>query len=180
MLDKQTIENTLEAIKRTADYEYFFSKIEIPDWILPLREAGFFFKPPKVQEEGRYLKHPSWPESSYLLRMAAKAPEIVCETILKVSKTDNERVHQDYVEAACKMPPNYALKIAKKELEWIKSHDHFYFLYPKTIGALISHLAKNGQQGVAEALTISILDITVIDREYGKPGDEWYGKTTEI
>lgn len=180
MPSSDVVQKVLGSIKRRADYDYFFDKIESAGWILPLRENGLFSSPPSVERDGNYLKHPIWPESKYLSRMAEQAPEQVAETILMIPNTDNERVHEDFVEAAIKMQPDNAVKIAKKELKWIMSQEHFYFLYPSYVGELISYLAKNGKIRLAEDLAKALLDIAYIEREIGKPGDESYHKSTEI
>ena len=112
MPSDEVVQKVLRSIKRRADYDYFFDKIGSPDWIVPLRDNGLFSSPPSVEIDGDYLKHPGWPESKYLSRMVEQAPEQVVETILLVPDTDNERVHEDFVEAAIKMQPDDAVKIA--------------------------------------------------------------------
>ncbi|MEJ1412330.1 MAG: hypothetical protein RPU90_01955 [Candidatus Sedimenticola sp. (ex Thyasira tokunagai)] len=180
MPSKDVIEKVLGSIKRRADYDYFFSKIESPDWIVPLREYGLFSNPPPVEREGNYLHHQNWPESKYLLRMAKQAPVEVTESVLSVPETNNERVHEDFVQAAIIMPSEHAVKIAKVELKWIKAQDHFYFLYPEYVGKLISHLAKSGKIRISYELAKALLDISRIEREIGSPGDDGYHKSVEI
>jgi hypothetical protein len=87
-----------------ANHEYFFMKLKAPDWIEPLWNAGRFKDPPSARRQEGTIAFPPWPESQYLVRVAGEAPEAVKNVILKVPQTDNQRVHQDFVEAALRMP----------------------------------------------------------------------------
>jgi len=82
-----------------ANHEYFFMKLKTPDWIEPLAKAGRFKDPPNAKRQEGTISFPSWAESQYLVRVAGDAPDIVKQVILNVPETDNQRVHQDFVEA---------------------------------------------------------------------------------
>lgn len=142
-----------EILKRSVNYEYFFDQLKSPEWIEPLRNEGMFQHPPPPERKEDYISFPFWPESRYLVRMASKSPERVLEVILNIPETENVRVHEDLAEAACAMPPKLAAKWIKKEINWIKSQQHLYFLIPKIYGKLISHLARGGQ--VYDALNLA-------------------------
>jgi hypothetical protein len=180
MPSKEIIQKALKSITRRANYDYFFLKLESPAWILPLRESGLFSNPPAVEIDGQYIRHHHWPESQYLMRVAEQEPAIVTETILRVPETDNERVHEDFVEAALKMPVKWARKIAKKELEWIRAQKQFYFLYPDYVAKLIVKLLEEGQVDLAIELAEGLLDVDCVEREIGSPGDEGYHKRVEV
>jgi len=180
MLSENVIQNVLNSIKRGADAEYFFKNINKPIWIVPLRDEGLFSAPAKIRTKGDYLQHPNWPQSQYLVRMAEQDPDTVTETILKIPETANERIHMDYVSAALFMDSNNAGKIARKEIDWIKSKEQFSFLYPSYIGKLISHLSNNSKNICAEDLAKSLLQCTKEEREVGTPGDDNYYKTIDI
>lgn len=90
---------------------YFFDQLKNPNWITPLKERGFFDAPPAlVQVEGGGLRCPPWPQSRYLARMAAIAPDEVA-TVLAGIQTDNWIVAHDIVDAAKAMPASVALRL---------------------------------------------------------------------
>jgi hypothetical protein len=95
-----------------ANYEYFFIRLTTSDWVEPLWKAGRFKDPPAVRRQENTISFPSWPGSQYLLRVAGGAPQAVKKVILSVPETENQRVHQDFVEAALKMPGPLAAEIA--------------------------------------------------------------------
>ena len=121
-----------EAMKRAANLDYFFDTLASPAWIDPLRERGLFSEPPAqtVSDEG-YILAPPWSASRYLLRMAASAPTPVASVILSV-ETNNERLHQDFIDAALVMPIVEARDIAAREAFWMARRDHVYYLQPKS------------------------------------------------
>ena len=115
-------------------YKYFFEKINDPSWIKLLKNMGYFSNPPKILKDNKgYITFPEWPESQYLARVAPKAPNLVCETILEIPETDNVRIHEDFIDAALNMPPVYSAKIAERESEWIKTQHHLYLLFPEIV-----------------------------------------------
>jgi len=161
-------------------YKDFFLKLESAKWIIALKENGFFSSPPPIEKDGNDFRHCNWPESNYLMRMADQAPAIVTETILKIPETDNERVHEDFVKAASKMPMEWATKIAKKELKWIKEQTQFYFLYPDYVGALIVNLSECNETALPIHLAEALLALDKTEREYGVPGEEGYHKSVDV
>lgn len=142
-----------------ANREYFFANLHSPDWLKPLRDAGRFKHPvAAVRDKGSILFVP-WPESAYLARMAGVAPELVRDIILETEETDNERVHQDFVEAAIKMPAQPAADVARFEAEWIRKQPWLYTLYPEKVGELVSHLAKQGKTEAGVHLARELLTV---------------------
>src|SRR5438067_3290792 len=56
--------------------EFFLKLLKTPDWVAPLRRAGYFENPPAaLQTEKVGLQHPVWPQSKYLARMAQDSPQ---------------------------------------------------------------------------------------------------------
>jgi len=142
-----------------ANREYFFAKLRSPEWLGPLRLAGRFKAPVRALRDKGGVTFVPWPESTYLARVAAQAPDLVCDIILETEPTDNERVHQDFAEAAAKMTPSTAAAVARFEAAWIGKQPFLYTLYPEKIGELISYLAKQGQQDAALALARELLAV---------------------
>ncbi|WMW22750.1 hypothetical protein RE476_02710 [Methanolobus mangrovi] len=162
----EIIEKALNQIrKRAVNYVYFFNHLTSPEWIEPLYSNGMFQHPPLPEQEEGYISFPPWPESRYLVRMASKSPELVLSTIIKIPETENIRVHEDFAEAALAMPPDLAVRLIKKEIDWIKSQQHLYFL-PEIYGKLISHLARGGQVNYALNLARTLLAVNPTMRKY--------------
>ena len=160
MVSPEVVAKALATIGSSpANREYFFANLSSADWLEPLRAAGRFKAPVKALRDGRGISFVPWPESGYLVRMAAEKPELVREIILESEETDNERVHQDFVEAAVRMPASAAAAVAEFEARWIRKQPYLYLLYPEKVGDLISHLARNGQIEIALNLTRELLVI---------------------
>ena len=154
MISPEVVAKALATIGTSpANREYFFTNLRSAEWLEPLRTAGRFKSPVQALRDGRGISYVPWPESGYLVRMASEKPELVRDIILESNETDNERVHQDFVEAAVRMTPSAAAAVAKFEAAWIRKQPYLYLLYPEKVGELISHLAKNGQ--IAAALNLA-------------------------
>lgn len=158
MISPQSVDRAIEQIrKRSGNYQYFFKMLTSPAWIRPLWEKGMFTTPLSIERHEGGISFPFWPESEYLARMAHLDPEIITEVLLKIPETDNERIHQDYVDAALSMPPDCAAKIAKHEILWIQKSKYLYLLLPEKLGRLVTKLAKNGKIGLALSLMEELL-----------------------
>ncbi len=164
------------------NYRYFFDALKNHEWLPILLGAGFFDDPPSIiqDEENGSFRFPFWPQSRFLMRQAESYSQIVAPIILNVPETDNERVHEDFVEAALKMPVKWARRIAEKELEWIRAQKQFYFLYPDYVGDLIVKLAEQNEVDLTLNLAAALLDVNKVEREIGSPGDEGYHKRVEV
>ena len=51
-----------EISKGYAEYEYFFNKLDAPEWLQPLAENSFFKEPPGPIRDEQYISFPLWPE----------------------------------------------------------------------------------------------------------------------
>jgi len=123
---------------------YFFNRLENPNWIEPLEKKEFF-------------ENPLASESRYLARMAKYEPDLVLNIVLKI-KTDNFRIYEDFVEAALQMPPEIAVKLVTKVEEWLKSlYSSDYYLDSKQVASLVVHLAKGDEVKKALGLAKSLL-----------------------
>jgi len=143
MISRDEILKVKAAIKRTADFDYFFDRLKSPAWILPLFKEGFFEHPyPPIQDE-KYIRFPVWPASRYLIRMAESSPEAVADVALRIPETNNVRIWEDLAEIALKLPPTLAVKFVPLARRLLQSSHHL--LLPEKLGQLISHLAKGGQ-----------------------------------
>ena len=161
MITEELVKKSLDLMASSpANHEYFFMKLRTPDWIEPLRNAGRFKDPPSARRQEDTIAFPAWPESQYLVRVAADAPEAVKNAILSVPQTDNQRVHQDFVEAAVKMPGPFAAEIAIREAAWIKEQKFLYVLYPDKVSELIAHLGNEHQAEAAPKLAQALIELS--------------------
>lgn len=148
-----------------ANLEYFFSRLEDASWLPFLLEEGFFQNPisPKTwtSEAGeRLTQFPNWPESQYLARIAAEAPELVAEAIERIPKTSNPRIHQDIVTAATALPGELAARVALREQRWLTRYDGHLVSFPGPTGGLLAHLAQEGEVKAAFGLAGALLKIS--------------------
>ncbi len=160
MITEELVKKSLDLMATSAaNHEYFFMKLKTPDWIEPLAKAGRFKDPPNAKRQEGTISFPGWAESQYLVRVADDAPDTVKQAILNVPETDNQRVHQDFVEAALRMPGVPAAEIAAKEAAWIRQQPHLYILYPDKVSELIAHLAKERQVVAALELARALFQL---------------------
>ncbi len=158
-------------------YRYFFDRLENPQWIIPLREKGFFSNPRQIirDETKGTVSFPPWPESRYLARMAKSGSIDIQGTILEIAlqiNTDNISVHEDLIDAALALPADLSATLATKETAWVKQQHHIFGLLPEKLGALIAHLAQGGQVGEALDLAQHLLAILPDPRQKEKKEDE--------
>ena len=147
-----------EATKRQANLDYFFDQLDSPDWIEPLAERGLFREPPPqlVDEEG-FVRAPSWSASRFLARVAPAAPELAL-TVIRTISSDNERVHEDFEDAALAMPLGAAAEVAEIERAWISTRDRIYYQLPQKAVALIERLVNDGEVAIGFALFNAIFE----------------------
>lgn len=161
MITLKDVKEALQLIETKADYDYFFNKIDSPDWIEPLRKEGYFSDPPGTTREGFATP---WPESRFLARVADKAPELVCEVVGSVGDTQNPLVQGDFIDAAMKMPPEYAARLASRVGKYMRRRQPLGFA--KKLCELTVRLAEGGEMGAALEVAKEILDL-----EFDEPKD---------
>jgi hypothetical protein len=167
-LDPKLVERAVaEATKRAENLEYFFDRLSSPEWIEPLRERRFFSEPPaqEVDEQG-YVRVPGWSASRYLARVAEAAPDLVLEVVASID-TNNERVQEDFVDAALAMPVEQARRLAQRLTVWIAEREHLYYLLPRKTVDLICRLAAEGAVDEAVGLLRSLFAPLPARREHG-------------
>ncbi|MFH1654710.1 MAG: hypothetical protein ABIE74_11770 [Pseudomonadota bacterium] len=126
---------------------YFVDRVDDPDWIS-------IFK-----KEGCFNKTEDW-VVGLLSKFATDSPKDVSDIIVSLPYTENEWHHRDFVEAAIKMSVEYAVKIAKKEIEWIETRESIFHIDPRKYGSLINKLCHDGEANTALELTKSLLEIS--------------------
>jgi hypothetical protein len=176
---REYLDDVVRLIGDPALRNYFFNRLESPEWLQLLNERGFFAAPPQpVRDDTKgTITFPRWPESRYLARMAGRAPETVLEVALQIPDTENISVHEDLADAALSMPANFAAVLAAKEARWIEQQNHLIGLLPNKLGELITHLAEGGMFDVALDLTRRLL-IVLPDPKASDEDDDSIWKLT--
>jgi len=119
------VDRAVALLNRPENLRRFFEQLTNENWLEPLRSRGFFAKeliPGRESLEGtRSFRFRPWPQSTYLLNVAAKAPKEVAEIIVDLAATENVWVEQDFLDAALHMPPHEAKLIARVAQSWLRS-----------------------------------------------------------
>ena len=166
----EAIEQALALIeRRPVNRGYFFSKLESPDWIEPLVEAGYFKDPPPPRVNGDFVSYPVWPESKYLARMAPVAPTQVAEVIRQIPETDNINVHEDLARAVIHLPAKSMARWAGEEARWVQRQRQVQYPLSKALGDVIERLVSLRRIRAAMELARSLLSLRcVVDSDHPK------------
>lgn len=156
MPTQEAIEKAIELLRQSANYQYFFEKLDSSDWVEPLFERGFFQSPPEPIREGDYVRLPIWVESRYLVRVAAEVPDLVVRILNDLPATDNARVHEDFVDVACKLPPELASSLAPAIVGFIDSP--FRMLLPGKVKDYAIGLVRAGYVEPAVKVARALLE----------------------
>src|SRR6266571_2623592 len=121
-VNRDLVQRVIAAIKGTADHAYFFNQLTSPKWLQPLLEHNFFRSPPPREqiENTQYIRQDYWPESKYLVRMAAANSEIVFTIVSQIPDSDNVHVLEDIVDVALAIPPEMAVALVPRMKKWLK------------------------------------------------------------
>ncbi len=136
----------LQKIQRPSDYEFFFENLNTADWIEPLKQEGLFKidENHEVSKDGSSIHFPFWPPSNYLKRMASNSPKKVMDIILE-SDTKNPRINLDFLQAAINMPPEIAVKLHEKVINWLNfSESSILLIFPRYVSKYITHIHAGG------------------------------------
>ena len=120
------LEKVLSSVKKETDRQYFFSRLNNPLWIEPLRDRGYLSDPPsaKYLPDG-YVQYPHWPELGYLINVAHECPDHVVDIILSLPKSDNPRVYEDIITIALRLDQQQSVKLLRKITEYIELNNQF-------------------------------------------------------
>jgi hypothetical protein len=147
---------------------YFFERAA-PEWLVPLRDAGFFSAPPEPVLHGDTgtLEVPPWPQVLYLLRVASDQPEEVLRTALAIPATANVLVNGNLAELALHFPAGEAARLAPRVIASLDAR--FGVLDPVGVGRLCRHLADLGRPADALVLMESMRAILTAGAGNGDP-----------
>ncbi len=129
----------------------FFKRLQNPEWIPSLEEAGYFKSPTEVKRlEGGGVQYMRWPAADYLARMASQAPEQVAAILAEV-QTDNPSVVGDMVKASLEMPAKVAISLVPNICQAARAGT--LWIHFKDASALCVRLAEGGE--INEALSLA-------------------------
>ena len=148
---------------RLQQQEYFFDRLENPEWLQPLREKGFFSRPPlpKHDKTQGTVEFNAWAASRYLSRMAALAPELVSSIILEMPATENPFVIRDLMRAAVSMHAETSEKLAQKIADLVRTP---YLISAELAGEFAARLAGAKKSHAAITVLRSALEIVADPR----------------
>lgn len=156
----------LNVPNNSTTYGYFFHWLNNPAWLPLLRAQKLFARPLQPiyepQDEGYLVSYPYWPQSRYLVRMAASSHETVQQIVLEIAlsiETENISIHQDLLDIARALPAARAATLAKYESTWITNQAQLGGLLPERLGELIAHLSDGNQAKAAIELARSALGV---------------------
>ncbi|XVU24209.1 hypothetical protein ACQPZJ_44425 [Actinoplanes sp. CA-054009] len=135
---------------------HFFTQASAK-WLSVLRAKDFFRSPPPpiTDPDGRVLALNRWPESEYLLRMAAIDPAATTEAALDIPPTDNSYVIWDLVNVGLALPPAYAVRLVPTIVASVPGS--YGVIAADQIGELALHLVRDGYADAADQLVRAIL-----------------------
>ncbi len=144
----------------SANYKYFFERVDDPAWLPFLVANGFFKSPPPPERDEGWIRFPAWPESKYLIRVADHSPDEVLAAALGVPETENVRVHEDLMRVAAILPKLAARRLARREAKWLKGYDGPLMSLPGAAGELLAALGRESETNVAYGLAHALLDVS--------------------
>src|SRR5579885_752952 len=159
----EQVERATALLARPAQYRYFFSRLDNPEWVEPLRKKGFFKNPPSIQKDEKEgtIGFPGWVESQFLARVARTAPPeahtAILSAIMALPDTENAAVIADCLEAAAHLPVDSAVQLTPRVLKWATVQ--YPFLLPEKLGQFLDHLSRGSRK---EALKIAAVTLDVL------------------
>lgn len=161
-----SIKNVLSLIHNKVSYDYFFDCLKSSHWLKPLKDAGVFISPPNIIQHNELIQTPSWGPSRYLVNIAEESPKEVSQIILTIPDTNNLKIYQDYVNAALKMPLDYAKTIVKKVIRFLNNPFCFYFA--NNLSEFAVFFLKNNCSQKALEIYSRLFDIEDSGDNYGR------------
>jgi len=134
----------------------FFARADAK-WLVALKDAGFFRRPPAPVLVQGGLRCSVWPESGYLARMAS-TPESqadVLEVILPIAETQNFWVQEDILDAAIALPVDTGAQLVPAVKTWLSGPISIGL--PEKLGGFIRNLARGRQAKAALELAGALL-----------------------
>jgi hypothetical protein len=158
---------------------YFFSRLDNPRWIGPLRSHDFFLHPPALKQLESGFQAASWPEGEYLARMAGKVPHEVADVLTDL-RSDNPFVNAEILNAAVDMPAEQAIRLVPAVCDGIASGG--FWLHSRKPAEFCATLASAGWPAESMKLAKSLFSRTLVDelRNHGSRDVFWLKEGLDI
>lgn len=128
---------------RPQQRRHFFSHLQEPGWLEPLRTRGHFRSLPEVGDGDETWRDRQWPQGRFLVNVAPSAPREVVSILASLpGRLENPMVWLCALEAAEAMPIEIAADLTPKICEALKGSSSRYFAFRATGFAL--RLAEAG------------------------------------
>ncbi len=166
--DEKLVSEAMALVSRPQYLEHFFSRLDTPSWLAPLKEKGFFTRPPgAVKTDDGALVWPHWLEAPYLTRLASKVPEEVVGIINGI-KTNNPLVIGRCIECLLEMPEiNAANGVTAVKRFFAERKRWGWFVDTDKVGELMVKLSRNFIHKSCE-IAYSLLEVWKPEKEEGK------------
>ena len=108
----ELVEQTLASLTDANLRAMFFTGLENPEWLAPLRGLGVFTTEPgsSPNSQGDQVPQP-WAEGDYLVRVAAVHPTEVVELLANHCESDNPWVQRVLINGAAELPSSSAVEL---------------------------------------------------------------------
>lgn len=125
---KEDVKLLITLLTNPSHSQYFFSKLEWPDWLELLIEKDFFSEP-KVFTVDSSLMISGWPQFNYLNKIAPIRPEKVFDIIEKIAHIENFQIYRLFLICISNMP----VEVSRKTLPLIKNWISRYYSIPELV-----------------------------------------------
>lgn len=125
---KEDVKLLVTLLTNPSHSQYFFSKLEWPDWLELLIEKDFFSEP-KVFTVDSSLMISGWPQFNYLNKIAPIRPEKVFDIIEKIAHIENYQIYRLFLICISNMP----VEVSRKTLPLIKNWISRYYSIPELV-----------------------------------------------
>ncbi|HAU1866388.1 TPA: hypothetical protein JBJ74_15190, partial [Legionella pneumophila] len=160
----ESVKMVFEIIHNKVSYDYFFKKLNSPNWLKVLEKEGVFNNPYGVIPYDEWVQIPIWGPSRYLVKVAKAVPKETLSIIQSIPDTNNLKIYEDFIDAALEMPIEYSIKIINKALCFLDSP--YSFNYPSKLCSFAVFLLKANQVKRAFSICYRIFDIQKSSENY--------------
>ncbi len=154
------LDRALALLKKAEPRRRFFLALDNPKWLAPLEARHLLDDPYPPVRKGDLMSFPPWPQSHFLISIAARAGPDVVPVIRRIGpKTENANVQADFVQAALEMAPIDGASLVGVFSRWLSGP--VYMHVPYLLGNLGARLATGGQSAAALELLRAMLRFDV-------------------
>lgn len=174
----EQIEAVASTVHSPEQVRLFFGGLENPQWIEGLYNRKYFTFLPFPEQSEQGTRHPSWPDSQYLKRMAKHKPAQVSK-IMRLLHCENCSVNHDIISAACDMPAKQAAELVPQLCKIFLTGMHGFDMLD--LVKICVCLAKGGKTNEAFTLAKCLFrDHSEGGHQHRHSDDYWYRKAMAL